>query len=177
MLIAQQGLIHYFKEGMQSPMGRSKSYTKSLKSISVIDRSIKEKGNGIYTANIRIPEIGRYEVALLADSHTECFEFEALANPAFAKKERLKIEFINPQKKVKAGETVSLRFKLIDPVKNKPVENMYDVLVLASLAPGHQQERYIAKPYKWRHVRGFNKNIHFWHILPLFLNSLPEHYI
>lgn len=145
MLIARHGLIHYYKEGMQSPMGSFRSYTRSLKAINVFDRSLKEKEPGIYEANIRIPESGKYEAALLAGSHAECFDFTALPNPVLAKRERLKIEFINPQKKVKAGEPVSLRFRLINPTKNEPENNIEDVIVTASLAPGHKQDTYKAK--------------------------------
>lgn len=148
MLIANHGLIHYYKEGMNAPMGSFRSYTKSLKAITVFDRSLKEKEPGLYTASVRIPESGKYEVALLAGFHVECFEFTALPNPTLQKKERLKIEFINSQKKIKVNEPVNIRFKLIDTVKNELLDNIEDVIVTASLTPGHKQDIYRAKPLK-----------------------------
>jgi len=142
--------IYYYMEGMSGPMGSFRSYGGYVqRAVLVVDRSLRERERGVYSAKIRIPASGDYQVAFLLDSPriSHCFEFSAKPNPHLAKKDgnTPKIEFLTSERKVIAGNPFRLAFKIIDPANNEPVKGLKDVLVQTTLAPGTWNERTRAK--------------------------------
>ncbi|MGB8508727.1 MAG: hypothetical protein WCD76_10000 [Pyrinomonadaceae bacterium] len=142
-------LIYYYSEGMAAPMGNFQNYRREPKSVMVIDRSLREGLPGIYSTIVKLPRYGVYDVAFLADSPRvfHCFEVSAKANPALPKNQAvaLRIEYLTKERKMRVGESASIRFKLYDTATNQPKEGLKDVRVLAFLAPGIWQQRQFAR--------------------------------
>ena len=138
--------IYYYMEGMQFPMGSFRSYGGTVqKAVRVVDRSLREKEQGVYESKVRIPTSGQYEVAFLLDTPRvlHCFEFSAKPNPALPKKGGIpRIEFITEERKATTGKEFTLRFRLIDPAEDEPIKGLKDVNVQATLAPSAWYERF-----------------------------------
>ncbi len=54
----------------------------------VVDRSLRETLPGTYTANVKLPQGGHYDLAFLLDSPRviNCFDVAVKDNPAMAKR-------------------------------------------------------------------------------------------
>ena len=138
--------IYYYMEGMAAPMGSFNNYRREPKAVLIVDRSLRERGPGEYSALVKLPRSGKYDVAFLLDSPRviHCFSVEAKSNPELAKKRPqapLRIESLLTDKRIKVGEKLRLRFKLTDPTTNEPKAGLRDVRVLTFLAPGIWQKR------------------------------------
>jgi YVTN family beta-propeller protein len=140
-------VLYYYTEGMAAPMGNFENYRREPRAVLVVDRGLRETASGVYSANVKLPASGNYEVALLADSPriAHCFQATAQPNPAL-KVERpvaLSIEYQIKERKLQVGENVSLRFKLIETATNKTKNDLKDVRVLTF--SGSWQKRDIAR--------------------------------
>jgi YVTN family beta-propeller protein len=138
--------IYYYMEGMLAPMGSFNNYRREPKAVLIVDRSLRERDPGEYSALVQLPRSGKYDVAFLLDSPrvVHCFSSEAKSNPALAKKRQqapFRVESLLADKRIKVGEKLRLRFKLTDPVTNEPKVGLRDVRVLTFLAPGIWQKR------------------------------------
>ena len=141
-------MIYYYTEGMAAPMGNFQNYRREPKSVMVIDRSLREGLPGVYSTVIKLPRYGVYDVAFLSDSPRvfHCFEVSAKANPALPQNipTALRIEYLMKEKKMRVGESTTIRFKLSDTA-NQPIDGLKDVRVLTFLAPGIWQKRDFAR--------------------------------
>jgi YVTN family beta-propeller protein len=138
--------IYYYTEGMAAPMGNFQNYRREPRAVAVVDRSIREASPGLYSAIVKMPAGGNYDLAFLLDSPrvVHCFDVAVKPNPAMANRypdAPLKVEYLIEGTNIRAGEKVSVRFKLLDPVKKEPKAGLKDVGVLTFLAPGIWQER------------------------------------
>ncbi|MBI2876159.1 MAG: cytochrome D1 [Candidatus Tectomicrobia bacterium] len=135
--------VYYYMEGMNAPMGNFRNYGgHSPRAVGVVDRALKEKEPGVYAARLQIPSAGTYDVAFLLDSPRilHCFSLVARPNPLLKGKEKpLQVEYLIQDRKVPVGETVRLRFKLIDPATEQPRADLEDVRILYYLAPGKRR--------------------------------------
>ncbi|HEV2762906.1 MAG TPA: cytochrome D1 domain-containing protein [Pyrinomonadaceae bacterium] len=143
-------MIYYYSEGMAAPMGNFQNYKREPRAVMVVDRSLREATPGVYSAVVKLPKDGTYDVAFLSDSPRilHCFETAAAQNPS-VKRERqaaLKIEYMMPQRQVAVGQDLKIRFKLTDAATGKPKDGLEDVRVLFFLSPGIWQTRNFARP-------------------------------
>jgi DNA-binding beta-propeller fold protein YncE len=126
--------VYYYMEGMNAPMGNFRNYGHLPRAVQVVDRTLKEREPGVYSAKVRIPMAGEYDVAFLLDAPVmlECFSVSAEANPVLARKKvvPLAVEYLVKERWIKAGEKVPLRFRLTDPATQKPQSDLQDVTVL-----------------------------------------------
>lgn len=140
-------VIYYYAEGMAAPMGDFDNYRREPRAVLVVDRSLRETSPGVYSAMVKFPASGMYDVAFLADAPriAHCFEAAAEANPLL-KPERqiaLRLEPQLKEMKLPVGQNSPLRFKLIETATNKPKDDLKDVRVLTY--SGAWQRRDIAK--------------------------------
>ncbi len=108
----------------------------------VTDRSLDEREPGAYSAKIQLPVAGTYDVAFILDSPRilHCFSVEAKENPLLKKDLKpLEVEYLIEDKRVAAGQTVPLRFRLIDPATEQPRSGLEDVRVLSYRSPGRNR--------------------------------------
>jgi YVTN family beta-propeller protein len=141
--------VFYYAEGMTAPMGNFRNYGHEPLAATVVDRSLREKAPGVYSAGVRFPASGVYDVAFLLDTPrvVHCFRAEVQPDPRMAKAVRggLDLEYLFDRKKIGAGETVPLRMKITDRATGKPAEDLPDVVVRISLVSGNWQRRESAK--------------------------------
>ena len=142
-------MIYFYTEGMAAPMGSFQNYRRDPKALLILDNSLTETSRGNYTATIRLPESGPYDVAFLLDSPrlVNCFSTTIADNPANPRSTTnvLAFEPLLKERVARVGETYTLRFKVTDTNSHQPRASLPDVGVMVFLAPGVWQQRTIAK--------------------------------
>lgn len=140
MLVVSPGddTVYYYMEGMNAPMGAFQNYGHRPRAVEIANRGLKETAPGVYTAVIRIPSSGTFDVAFLneAPRFLHCFEFAAQPSPLIKSTMKpLAVTYLNEAGPVKAGSTMPLRFRLSDPATGGWRANLQDVRVLYYRAP------------------------------------------
>jgi YVTN family beta-propeller protein len=138
---------YYYMEGMNAPASNYQSYGASARAVTVVSRNLKETEPGVYTAKVRIPVAGRYDVALMVNSPRiiDCFSMEAKENPALAaEKGRIVAEFQVASREVALGAKVPVRVKL-SGADGKPQAGLKDVTMISFLVPGQRREQAVAR--------------------------------
>jgi len=140
--------VFYYMEGMTAPMGNFRNYGHDPLAAMVVDRSLRETEPGVYSARLRFPLEGTYDVAFLLDSPriVHCFGATVKPNPLLAKSvpKGLGLEYLFDRKTIAVGEAASLRIRLTDRATNAPAADLADVTIQFSLASGNWQRRVIA---------------------------------
>ena len=141
--------LYYYQEGMSAPMGNFQNYGREPLAVLIADRSLRETTPGLYSATVKLPASGRYDVAFLTDSPriAHCFEAAADPNPLLKEKEAvaLRVEHQSKEMRLQVNHDFPLRFKLIETRTNKAKDGLKDVRVLTFIASGTWQRRDIAK--------------------------------
>ena len=130
--------VYYYMEGMNAPMGAFRNYGHKPRAVQIANRALKETEPGVYTATVKVPMAGTYEVAFLneAPQFLHCFTMEAKLNPAIKKEfKAVEVEYLNDRKTVNAGEGMKLRFRLFDPGSGEIMADAGDVTVKYFRAP------------------------------------------
>lgn len=140
MLVVSPGddTVYYYMEGMNAPMGAFQNYGHRPRAVEIANRALKETAPGVYSATIRIPSSGTFDVAFLNESprFLHCFSFEAKPNPLIKPTTKpLAVTYLNERKSVKAGGSMTVRFRLSDPSTGAVGPDMGDVRVLYYRAP------------------------------------------
>ena len=140
--------VFYYAEGMTAPIGNFRNYGHDPLAALVVDRSLREKSPGDYSARVRFPLSGAYDVAFLLDSPrvVHCFGVTVKPNPSLAKSapKGLGLEYLFDRKTIGVGEATPLRIRLTDRATNGPVADLADVILRFSLASGNWQRRVVA---------------------------------
>ncbi len=143
-------LLYYYVEGMMAPMGTFSNYKRRPRALLLLDRSLSETAPGVYSTNIKLRHSGRFDVPVLLDQPRlhKCFQLEVGPSPE-GESERggvsIAVEPMFKSDRVKTGETVSLKFKIVDSVTKQPLKGLSDVTVLVFQQPGIWQQRQVAK--------------------------------
>ncbi len=139
--------IYYYREGMAAPMGTFGNSGKEPRALLVFDRTLRETKPGTYTTTARLGRPGPYDFALLVSSPrvVACVDVPVAADPVLEAKRRpaLLIEPVSGPAVVKAGQTVTLRVRVLDGVTKQPRSDLQDVLAIVSLATGVWQQRLV----------------------------------
>lgn len=140
MLVVSPGddTVYYYMEGMNAPMGAFQNYGHRPRAVDIANRALKETAPGVYTATIRIPTSGSFDVGFLneAPRFLHCFSFEAKPNPLIKTENKaLAVNYLVDSHSVKAGSTMALRFRLNDPATGNSRPGLTDVSVLYYRAP------------------------------------------
>lgn len=145
--------VYYYMEGMIAPMGSYSTYGRVPRAVAVVDRSLRETDEGVYTARFRVPDSGEHTVAFLLDSPWlhHCFTFTAAPDPARIAEDRgvVELRFLTEEREVAAGAPVRLVFSLARRPRGRdgaPLAGLQDVTVLATRPPGVWQRRQRAEP-------------------------------
>jgi YVTN family beta-propeller protein len=130
--------VYFYMEGMNAPMGAFRNYGHAPRAVQIANRALKEKEPGVYAATIRIPASGTFDVAFLNETprFLHCFAFQAEPNPSIKTAYKpLAVDYLLEERRVSAGKTVNLRFRLSDPATGAPRVDVDDVRVLYFRAP------------------------------------------
>jgi YVTN family beta-propeller protein len=143
-------MIYYYTEGMAAPMGSFQNYRRDPKALLVLDNSLVERSEGVYSSVIRLSGPGDYDVAFLLDSPrvVSCFNLNVLDDPKQpkAREVSIKIEPLWKEAAAKVGSSFKVRFKATVSGAGDTNQKLEDVGVLVFLAPGIWQYRDVAKP-------------------------------
>lgn len=108
--------VFYYMEGMNAPMGSFRNYGHRPMSVMIADRTIRETSDGVYSASLKIPAAGDYQLIMTMDSPEmiECFRFRAEPNPnAVVDLAAASIAYeTQPGTVVNVGEAAPVRFSL-----------------------------------------------------------------
>jgi len=129
--------VYYYMEGMNAPMGNFRNYGHRPRAVQVADRTLREEKDGVYSAKVRIPAAGTYDVAFLMESPSilHCFDMTAERDPLLHRDAAAGLEFINSPKKVNIDDKVTLKFRLTDPETGANKIDLKDVRVRYFRAP------------------------------------------
>ena len=142
--------VYYYMEGMNAPMGAFRNYGHQPRAVQIANRALKEARPGVYSATVRVPEAGTFEVAFLNETpeFLHCFTMEAEKNPLIqAEVKPVKIDYLMEERSANAGENLNLRFRLSDPHTGEAQAELTDVTVKYYRAP-----RYDLKVLTAQHV-------------------------
>ena len=140
MLVASPGdaTVYYYMEGMNAPMGAFRNYGHQPRSVQIANRALKEVEPGLYSATVKLPVAGTFELAFLNETpeFLHCFTLDAANNPAIEKdRVRVAIAYLVEERGVPAGETVDIRFRLHNPTTGAAYTGLDDVRVRSYRAP------------------------------------------
>lgn len=143
-------MIYYYVEGMMAPMGTFTNYKRRPKALLLLDRSIAEVAPGTYSAQIKLRGSGRFDVPVLIQQPriVNCFQFDVQDSPDGEKNRSgasIAVESMFKDQRFKAGESVSLKFKVTDAITKQPITGLTDLRVLVFEPPGVWQQRQISK--------------------------------
>ena len=144
--------VYYYMEGMNAPMGAFRNYGHKPRAVQIANRALKETSPGVYSATVKVPTAGSYEVAFLneAPQFMHCFTMEAKVNPEIVHASRpLAVEYLTDKRPLRAGESMPLRFRLYDPGSGEIKAGADDVRVKYFRAP-----RYNLTELAAQHVGG-----------------------
>jgi len=143
-------MIYYYTEGMAAPMGSFQNYRRDPKALLVLDNSLVETAQGVYSSVIRLNGSGDYDVAFLLDSPrvVNCFNLKVVEDPnrPAVRSASLQIEPLWKEPTARVGSSFNLRFRATVSGTAQPNQKLEDVGVLVFLAPGIWQYREVAKP-------------------------------
>jgi YVTN family beta-propeller protein len=141
--------VYYYMEGMNAPMGAFRNYGHKPRAVQIANRALKEKKPGVYTATVKVPTAGTFEVAFLNETpqFLHCFTMEAKTNPALQPEFKpVAIEYLNDKIALAAGETMKLRFRLSDPGTGEVLAEARGVKVKYFRAPRYGLTELFATP-------------------------------
>jgi hypothetical protein len=143
-------MIYYYVEGMMAPMGTLSNYKRRPHAALILNRSLTETAPGVYTVPVRLKGSGRFDVSVLTGQPriAHCFQLEVAASPDAEKNAptvSVAVKAAFDGKQFKAGESVPLRFRVLDSATGQPLKGLQDVQVLAFEPPGIWQQRQWAK--------------------------------
>ncbi len=145
--------VYYYQEGMAAPMGSFNTYGKNPKAVLVIDKSIRERADGIYETTAVLNTPGSYDLGLYINVPLimECFEINVLPDPSKVLERNqslmgpLAIKYVSGSTRPKVGERINYTFQLIDLKTNQPIAGLGDVNVMDMLTTPNQHSRTAAK--------------------------------
>jgi YVTN family beta-propeller protein len=143
-----ENTTYFYMEGMNAPMGSFGNYGHNVRAVQVVDRSLREVEPGVYSARLRLPVAGQYDVAFLLDAPRvlHCFRVEAKVNPALKKDlGALEIEYLDAPAPLAVGQRPLLRFRLRDASTHEPSTGLEEVKVLTYAAPGRRRAEVTAR--------------------------------
>jgi YVTN family beta-propeller protein len=129
------GTLHYYMEGMVASMGAFRNYGREPRAVEIVDRSLREIEPGVYRGQARVPVEGTYDIAFMMETprFVHCFSATAEPDPklkAATTNAPMAIEYHIADRRVPAGGSTTVKFKLSDPVSGKPHGHLKDVTVL-----------------------------------------------
>jgi YVTN family beta-propeller protein len=132
--------IYFYAEGMNAPMGSFPNMGRELRAALAVDRRLREKAPGVYTAHFRVPAEGAYDVAFHMSTPTlsHCFTVTALQDPALTARSAkpYRLEFLSEDRDFGAGETARVQFRLVNPATSEPIADVMDLEVQVFQVPG-----------------------------------------
>lgn len=129
---------YFYTEGMNAPMFAYPNRGHAARAVRVIDRSLREIEPGLYSARVRLPAAGKFDVAFMLNQPQliHCFSAEVAINPQLqARLSGPKVEFLVQRTPLQAMGEAKARFRIVDGRSGAPRTGIGDLRVRYFLAP------------------------------------------
>ncbi|WP_419709757.1 YncE family protein [Pseudomonas sp. NFX224] len=134
---------YFYAEGMNAPMSGYPNRGQVARAALVIDRSLREVEPGLYSARIKLPMAGRFDVAFLLNQPNiiHCFSTVVEANPNVAQVVGTpKVEFMLDKTTAALGSPYVVRFRIVQGKQKIERSGVKDVQVRYFLAPSSRPQ-------------------------------------
>jgi len=139
--------VYYYMEGMNAPMGAFRNYGHKPRAVQIANRALKETSPGVYSATIKLPMAGKFEIAFLneAPQFIHCFTMEAAVNPSIERDNTsVAVEYLGDRPNLLAGQSMDLRFRLYQPASGKILDDAGNVSIKYFRAPRYDLTELLA---------------------------------
>ncbi|MHC8400398.1 YncE family protein [Pseudomonas sp. MDT1-17] len=129
---------YFYAEGMNAPMSGYPNRGQVARAAMVIDRSLREVEPGLYSARIKLPPAGRFDVAFLLNQPNIIHCFRALVEPDKNLDPRAgvpKVEFMLDKSTAALGSPYVVRFRIVQGKQKVQRSGVKDVQVRYFRAP------------------------------------------
>ena len=129
---------YFYAEGMNAPMSGYPNRGQVARAAMVIDRSLREVEPGLYSARIKLPAAGRFDVAFLLNQPNIIHCFTALVEPdkTLAQHPGVpKVEFMLDTSTAALGSPYVVRFRIVQGKQKAQRSGVKDVQVRYFRAP------------------------------------------
>ncbi|MNQ82495.1 Cytochrome D1 heme domain protein [compost metagenome] len=134
---------YFYAEGMNAPMSGYPNRGQVARAALVIDRSLREVEPGLYSARIKLPTAGRFDVAFLLNQPNiiHCFSTVVETNPNVAQVVGTpKVEFMLDKSTAALGSPYVVRFRIVQGKQKTQRSGVKDVQVRYFLAPSSRPQ-------------------------------------
>jgi hypothetical protein len=138
---------YFYAEGMNAPMSGYPNRGQVARAAMVIDRSLREIEPGLYSARIKLPAAGRFDVAFLLNQPNiiHCFSAVVEANDKLAPVAGVpKVEFMLDKTTAALGSPYVVRFRIVQGKQKVQRSGVKDVQVRYFLAPSSRPQHVAA---------------------------------
>ncbi|MHC8350141.1 YncE family protein [Pseudomonas sp. RT4P38] len=129
---------YFYAEGMNAPMSGYPNRGQVARAAMVIDRSLREVEPGLYSARIKLPPAGRFDVAFLLNQPNIIHCFTALVEPDKNLNPHAgvpKVEFMLDNSTAALGSLYVVRFRIVQGKQKVQRSGVKDVQVRYFRAP------------------------------------------
>ena len=129
---------YFYAEGMNAPMSGYPNRGQVARAAMVIDRSLREVEPGLYSARIKLPAAGRFDVAFLLNQPNIIHCFTALVEPDKNLQQHAgvpKVEFMLDKSTAALGSPYVVRFRIVEGKQKAQRSGVKDVQVRYFRAP------------------------------------------
>jgi YVTN family beta-propeller protein len=135
---------YFYAEGMNAPMSGYPNRGQIARAAMVIDRSLREVSPGLYSARVKLPAAGRFDVAFLLNQPNIIHCFTAQIEPDGKPQKHLgqpKVEFLLDKTAVALNDPYVVRFRIVQGKDKSQRSGVKDVQLRYYLAPtSHPRE-------------------------------------
>ncbi|NUU38924.1 cytochrome D1 domain-containing protein [Pseudomonas sp. C2B4] len=139
---------YFYAEGMNAPMSGYPNRGQVARAALVIDRSLREVEPGLYSARIKLPPAGRFDVAFLLNQPNiiHCFTTVVEPNSSAPQQAGLpKVEFMLDKSTAALGSPYTVRFRIVQGKQKVQRSGVKDVQVRYFLAPSSRPQLVAAR--------------------------------
>ncbi|MCY1391497.1 PQQ-dependent catabolism-associated beta-propeller protein [compost metagenome] len=134
---------YYYAEGMNAPMSGYPNRGNAPRGARLVDHSLKEIQPGVYSARVKLPAAGRFDVAFILNQPqiVHCFATDVKVDPSL--EQRLgaaRIKFMLERPVVKVGTEVPVRFRIIQGRGDIPKTGVTDLRLRYFMAPSSRPQ-------------------------------------
>lgn len=138
---------YFYAEGMNAPMSGYPNRGQVARAAMVIDRSLREVEPGLYSARIKLPAAGRFDVAFLLNQPNIIHCFTALVEPDKNLNPHAgvpKVEFMLDKSTAALGSPYVVRFRIVQGKQKVQRSGVKDVQVRYFRAPTSRAQQVAA---------------------------------
>ncbi|HEF4763137.1 TPA: YncE family protein [Pseudomonas putida] len=139
---------YFYAEGMNAPMSGYPNRGQVARAALVIDRSLREVEPGLYSARVKLPAAGRFDVAFLLNQPNiiHCFSTVVEPNAGVAQQTGVpKVEFMLDKSTAALGSPYTVRFRIVQGKQKALRSGVKDVQVRYFLAPSSRPQLVAAR--------------------------------